>query len=204
MSTERDYTLEVELVAALQEGDEGAYAWLMDRYHKRLCLYALSLCREQGRAEDIVQNVLFRLWKTRDRLRPDASVRSYLYRSVYNEFLDQYKHRKFILDLERRYTESLNALVEEEDAVLERLIALMRVEIENLSPKRKEIFLLSKKEGLTNMEIAEHLKISLKTVENQMTSAFKQLREALGNKMEGILFLLFGVPQHKALSPIRV
>jgi len=64
--------------------------------------------------------------------------------------------------------------------------------LSNLPPKCKRIFLLSKQEGLTNIEIAEYLNVSIKSVEAHITKAFSNLRKTGGDKMNGILFLLFG------------
>ena len=189
------YTNETVLITALRKGEESAYAYLMDCYHHKRCIYAYSFCKDRSLAADMVQNVMFRLWKKRTSLKTDLSIRSFLYRSVYNEFLDQYKHRKFILNLEKEYMTAVNTLLEEEESNLERLILQVKKEIDNLHPRCKEIFLLSKYEGLTNLEIAAHLNLSVKTVENQMTRAYTQLREKVGEKMQSILFLLFAIPK---------
>ncbi|WP_281681996.1 RNA polymerase sigma factor [Zunongwangia profunda] len=189
------YTNETVLITALRKGEESAYAYLMDCYHHKLCIYAYSFCKDRSLAADMVQNVMFRLWKKRTSLKTDLSIRSFLYRSVYNEFLDQYKHRKFILNLEKEYMTAVNTLLEEEESNLERLILQVKKEIDNLHPRCKEIFLLSKYEGLTNLEIAAHLNLSVKTVENQMTRAYTQLREKVGEKLQSILFLLFAIPK---------
>jgi RNA polymerase sigma-70 factor (ECF subfamily) len=75
---------------------------------------------------------------------------------------------------------------------LQRVINVVNKEIQNLPPKCKEVFILSKKEGLTNIEIAEHLDVSIKTVEAQITKAFSILRSSLEKKIKSFLFLLFG------------
>ncbi|MGO3183818.1 MAG: RNA polymerase sigma factor [Aequorivita sp.] len=188
-----DYTNNQELNLALRNEDEKAYTFLVDQYHQRLCIYAYSLIKSQDLAEDIVQNVFIRVWKQRDRLKPDLSIKSLLYKSVYNEFIDQYRKQKSVLILEKKYIEALDTIVENEDGKsLERLIDLVTIEIHKLPPKCKETFLLSKKEGLTNIEIAEYLNVSVKSVEAHITKAFSILRDKLGNKMDVILFLLFG------------
>jgi len=68
-------------------------------------------------------------------------------------------------------------------------------EIEKLPPKCKQIFSLSKKEGLTNIEISSHLGISIKTVESQITIAFSRLKEKLGDQVEVLLMLFFSKQQ---------
>lgn len=192
--SDTSYQNEAILVEALQQGKADAYAYIMDAYHHKLCLYAYSLSKDNQLARDIVQNVMLRLWKKRKGLLTDGNLRSFLYRSVYHEFLDQYRHRKFILNLEKEYMTALDRVVHEDESHLERLIQHVKKEIEELSPKCKEIFLLSKKEGLTHVEIADHLKISVKTVENQMSRAYAQIRKKVGEKLDGILFLLFHRP----------
>lgn len=75
--------------------------------------------------------------------------------------------------------------------VLERKIALVHEGISKLPTRCRETFLLSKKEGLTNIEIAEYLDISVKTVEGHLTKAYKKLREQLSEKLKYVLFLIF-------------
>ena len=143
--------------------------------------------------EDIVQNVFMSIWKNRNKLKEQFVVKSYLYRSVYNEFIDQYRKTKAIFILEKKYIDALTYIVEEEDEKsLEKLMDIVKKEIDKLPPKCKQTFLLSKKEGLTNIEIAEYLNVSIKSVEAHITKAFSILRKSIGNKVEGILFLLFG------------
>jgi RNA polymerase sigma-70 factor (ECF subfamily) len=187
------YSNNQDLNIALRNEDEKAYAFLVDQYHQRLCVYAYSLTKNRDLSEDIVQNVFIRIWKQRDRLKPDLSIKSLLYKSVYNEFIDQYRKQKSVFVLEKKYIEALDTIVENEDGKsLERLINLVTEEIHKLPPKCKETFLLSKKEGLTNIEIAEYLNVSVKSVEAHITKAFSILRDKLGGKVESILFLLFG------------
>lgn len=181
------------LIYSLIKGDAKAYSFLVDEYHHKLCVYAYGLTHDHDLAEDVVQNVFIRTWTRRERLKPNFSLQSFLYKSVYNEFIDQYRKQKLVFSLENKHIDALTTIVEEEDThSLERLIQLVRQEIQQLPPKCKEAFLLSKVEGLTNIEIAEYKNISLKTVEAHMTKAFSTLKEKIGGKVEGILFLLFG------------
>ncbi|MCK0131575.1 RNA polymerase sigma-70 factor [Flavobacteriaceae bacterium F08102] len=180
-------------IAALKKGDAKAYTYLVENYHHKLCIYAAGLTQDDDIAEDIVQNVFIRIWKKRDKLKDSFSINGFLYKSVYNEFIDTYRKKKPVFALEKKYIDALSTLVEEDEESLERLIALMKVEIQKLPPKCKQIFLLSKEEGLTNMEIATHMDTSIKSVEAHITRAFALLRKSIGEKMHGILFLLFGV-----------
>ncbi|GBF21660.1 MULTISPECIES: RNA polymerase sigma factor [Arenibacter] len=190
------------LAERLISGDCKAYDFLMDTYYQSLCAYAQSLCHDHALAEDIVQNVFVKIWVKRKKINPDFSIKSYLYKSVYNEFISQYRKTKPVLYLEKKYFEAIDVVAEIEPEELEGLIKLMNAEIDNLPSKCKEIFLMNKKEGLTHTEISEYLNISIKTVEGHITRAFKILTEKLGTKVEAVLFLLFDFKKQKRRSSL--
>jgi RNA polymerase sigma-70 factor (family 1) len=188
------FTNDIELIKALKKGEAKAYRFLVDNYHHKLNIYAHGLTKDHDLSEDIVQNIFVYIWKNRLKLKDSFSVKNYMYRAVYNECIDEYRKKKAVIELEKKYIDALNYIVDEGDEnSLEKLIALVKKEIENLPPKCKKTFLLSKQEGLTNIEIAEYLNVSIKSVEAHITKAFSILREKVGGKMDGILFLLFGL-----------
>ena len=189
-----DFTRDVDLISALKRGDSKAYDFLVKHYHHKLCVYAYSLTKDDDLSEDIVQNVFMEIWRKKSNLKDDFVIKSYLYRSVYNEFIDQYRKEKPVLTLEKKHYDALSVIVEDEDEnSLDKFIKLIKQEIENLPPKCKETFILSKQEGLTNIEIAEFLNVSVKSVEAHITKAFGILRKTAGDKINNVLFLLFGM-----------
>ena len=188
-----NYDNNATLIESLSKGDEGAYNYLIDTYHHQLCVYANSLVKNIYSAEDIVQNVFIKVWEQRTRLKPDHALKSFLYKLVYNEFIDLYRKNQSLFSLEKSYYDSLISVIQEDDSEsFQRVLNVVNREIQNLPPKCKEVFILSKKEGLTNIEIAEHLDVSIKTVEAQITKAFSILRSSLEEKIKSVLFLLFG------------
>ncbi|TPG36160.1 RNA polymerase sigma factor [Flavobacterium pectinovorum] len=188
-----DFNNNVILIESLKNGDERAYTYLIDTYHHKLCVYANSLVKNIYSAEDIVQNVFIKVWEQRTRLKSDHAIKSFLYKLVYNEFIDLYRKNQSLFSLEKSYYDTLNSIVLDDDSEsLQRVINVVNKEIQNLPPKCKEVFILSKKEGLTNIEIAEHLDVSIKTVEAQITKAFSILRSLMEEKIKNVLFLLFG------------
>ncbi|MFH6956891.1 RNA polymerase sigma factor [Flavobacterium aquidurense] len=193
-----DYDDNATLIESLSKGDESAYAYLIDTYHHKLCVYANSLVKNIYSAEDIVQNVFIKVWEQRTRLKTDHALKSFLYKLVYNEFIDLYRKNQSLFSLEKSYYDALNAVIQEEDSEsFQRVLNVVNKEIQNLPPKCKEVFILSKKEGLTNIEIAEHLDVSIKTVEAQITKAFSILRSSLDERIKSFLFLFF--PRKKNL-----
>ena len=112
---------------------------------------------------------------------------------MYNEFINQYKKNRATIFLEQKYFNSLEKVtVNRDENLLDKAIERISLEIQELPPKCKEVFLLSRKEGLTNIEISDYLNVSIKTVESHITKSFYILRKKLGSNMSSILFLMFG------------
>ncbi|WP_420600943.1 RNA polymerase sigma factor [Flagellimonas sp.] len=188
----KNYRNNSDLILELKKGNENAYAYLVETYNHKLCLYANSLVNDISISEDLVQNVFIKVWERRDNLKVDFPIKSYLYKSVYNACINEYKKNQSVTALEKKYIEELDRIIEDKDeAALEKLIGLVKEAIQELPPKCKEIFLLSKKEGLTNIEISEYLNLSKNTIERQINIAFSKIRENVGGKTDAILFLLF-------------
>lgn len=180
------------LIENLIEGNESTYAYIMDEYYSKLCVYAQGLTRDKFKAEDIVQNVFLKVWYKRKKLSPEISIKNYLYKAVYNEFIDQYRKNKPMSPLEEKHFKHLHNIVEDKDHdEIDMLIEIVKKEISKLPSKCKTIFIMSKLEGLTYNEIAEYQNISLRTVENQMYKAFEIIRQKVGDKIDTIFFLLF-------------
>src|SRR5690606_6220454 len=149
------------LIKRLQRGDEKAYVCLVDMYNRRLFGYALTLTNDHALAEDILQNVFLKTWEKRKKLNVHTSLQNYLFKSVYNEFINAYKKNRSTMILEHKYFEGLEKAVNmHNEQSFDLIIAQITKEIQNLPPKCQQIFVLSKKEGLTNMEISEYLNIS--------------------------------------------
>ena len=181
------------LISALRKGKEKAYLFLIDTYHRRLHAYALSLVGDKTISKDIVQNVFLKTWQFRKKLDPKSNIQSFLFKSVYNEFITNYQKNKSLLLLQHKYLESMEHLMENtSESSFDAMITDVNTEIEKLPKKCKEVFVLSKKEGLTNIEIAAYLDISIKTVEGQITKAFKILKNNLAQKYQLILIAVFG------------
>lgn len=189
-----NYTNQKKLLKHLKKGKTPAYTYLVDLYYEQLCNYAQNLARDDYQSEDIVQNVIVRIWQQRDKLNSNINIKNYLYRSVYNEFIDQYRRSNAITALEKKYIEGLDIVLEDEDFNnSERIMAMVMKTVENLPPKCRETFLLSKKEGLTYIEIAEYQNVSVNTVEKQIGKAIRIVRETLTDKIKTVLFLLLGL-----------
>lgn len=180
------------LIKKLISGEEKAYILLLEKYHQQLNAYAVTLTHNQSTAQDIVQNVFLKTWKSRKKLNPEFSIRNFLYKCIYNEFLNSYQKNKSVVLLNQKYIEySHEVAVEMDNNMMSKMMEIVNREINKLPPKCQKVFILSKKEGLTNSEIADYLDVSIKTVEAQITKAFRILKNKLGDKYETILLIIF-------------
>ena len=171
-----------EFINLLKRGDDEAFSQLVNLYSRKLFAYAVSLSGDYSYAKDIVQEVFLKTFEYRKKLNPDYSIEGFLYRSTYNQFINTYHKNKFLLKIHDEYVKYLNQTLEDKnDQDFDKMTNLINKAIETLPKKCKEIFVLSKKEGYTNMEIAEILSISIKTVEAQITIAFKHIKKEIAN-----------------------
>lgn len=174
------------IVNRLINKDKRAFELVFNQYFSTMVLYGCRFMDTKEEAEEIVQEVFLKFWERCETLSLDSSIKSYLYRSVHNTCLNVLKHEK----VKNSYRQHVIAHMEstyEQDWVQEDkegLVERIREEIDKLPPRCSEIFKLSRYEGLKYQEIAEHLEISVKTVEVQMGKALKVLREKLKDLKE--------------------
>ena len=149
------------------------------RYNYRpLCLYALHYIQDVDLAEDIVQESYTALW---EKLQDGAQVlnrKSYLYMMVRNRCLDHIRKKTIPTESLKPY--DTYSIIEDDDAQ-ERSQTEARIwtAIDNLPEKCREVFIMSKRDGLKYEEIAEELGLSVNTVRNQISKALKVLKEGI-------------------------
>ncbi len=170
-----------EHIEKLKKGDEEAFQLLVITFSKKLFAYTISLTGNHSLAKDIVQEVFISTFEYRKKLDANYSIQSFLYRTAYNNFVNRYHAKKSEDKLKEKYLSTLNSFIHEtiQDKDFDKHIIRVEKSIQSLPKKCREIFTLSKKEGLTNIEISEYLGISIKTVENQITLAFTKIRKDL-------------------------
>lgn len=164
----------------IQSGDAKAFEMLFHQYYGHLCLFATKILNNDAAAEEVVQEFFVKLWEKKEQLSIETSVKNYLFRAVKNQCLNYIKHN-FVKENYIKTKENENQLEIdfEENYVEVDLARKIKESIDSLPEKRRDIFRLSREEGLKYREIAQKLNISIKTVEAQMGLAIKNLREKL-------------------------
>ncbi len=161
--------------------DEVSFEYLFRSYFSPLCLFSMKYLKDIDTAKEIVHDVFINVWVKRNELDMNKSLKSYLFTSVYNRSLNYIRDRKKFKDVEELRPElheqsSFDASAELEGEELQHQI---QKAVDSLPERTKNIFEMSRFEGLKYKEIAEKLEISQKTVEAQMSTALKILRDKL-------------------------
>ena len=180
-----------KLVCDIKNGDQLAFKLIYEEFYEPLLAYITTFTRNRQDAKDIVQNCFIILWNKRKDLADDSSLKSYLFTVAHNLYINQYKkdlYRSRVLD-ELKF-KALNNRIDESRTITEARIERMTLLIENLPPRCKQIFLMSKREGKKYIEISTLLNISSKTVESQMRIAYQKIRDGF-QKDKLVIFLCF-------------
>jgi RNA polymerase sigma-70 factor, ECF subfamily len=169
-----------ELQERIRAGDESAFDAVFREHYSHLVRMAESVLRQRATAEEVAQEVMLELWRRREVLHIEQSFRAYLLRSTRNRALNQVRHQR-VVDREAVVSsiEPRSAPSAEDEMLGTELEVAVRNAIAGLPEKTREIFQLSRYQGLKYAEIAATLEISVKTVEKRMGQALAELRNRL-------------------------
>jgi len=188
---------DAELLKVFNDDASKGIELIFKQYYEVLCQTAVRITKEKSLAEDIVQEVLFELFKKHDQVNIESLI-GYLKRSVYNRSLNKVKARRDYVDADEiSYELSDNSINSQEELEYTELETEINTIIDSLPEKCRLVFVLNRFEQLSYKEVAKRLDISVKTVENQMSKALKILRaefsnyknlEKMSNEDRGILY----------------
>jgi RNA polymerase sigma-70 factor (ECF subfamily) len=173
-----------EEIGRIRQGDIKQFEALFRSSYVSLVRFAKTLIKDHDTAEEIVQELFFRLWQDKEKIKIVSSLNGYLFKSVHNRCLHYIEHRKVV---ERHAQEMLYEQAERAESPTEILhykelqSKIVRI-LEKLPERCGKIFYMNRFEGLKYAEIAEKLSISIKTVEANMGRALKEFRKALAEQ----------------------
>ncbi len=169
------------LIQLLQKGNVAAFDSLFEVYSPKLYGFALKYFKNESDAEELVQEVFVKVWENRRTLKSELSFKSYLFTIALNQIRKHFNKKATSL----RYLESLRNEPEFSenqdlnDENYESALHQINQMIEQMPPRRREIFTKSKLEGKSSKEIAAELNISPGTVDNQVSEALRFIRTQL-------------------------
>lgn len=168
-----------ELILLIRNGDRVAFYNIYERYCKRLNGFVLKYIKQETDAEEIVQEVFIKVWEARDKIDAYSSFESFLFTIAYNATMSLFRKRVS----EKKYIEHIKSLQQVENAPniideihFNELNEMVQTLLNELTPRQKEIFQLSREEGLTHEEIAKKLNISVNTVKKHIVNTLAFLK----------------------------
>lgn len=171
-----------ELIQRIQCGDEKAFEEIFFKYYRDLCGFAFNFVDSGEAAKDCVQEVFLKIWRNRDDWEINYSLRVYLYRAVRNQALNKIEKQENYYNYARRFFEEgyrdetgVNELSREDAQIISQIWRIA----EQMPERRRTVFKLHRKNGLSYKEISQVMDITRKTVENHMGKALKDIREKL-------------------------
>ena len=191
-----NFSEERSLILRLIEGDEDAFCKLYTTYKNRLIYFAMRFLKSREYAEDVFQDAFTVVWQSRRFINPDASFSSYLYTIMRNRILNQLRNaaneeklKESILSQALDYTEDTKR-----EVMLNDLKSLISHALQQLTPRQREIFEMSREAQLSHKEIADKLGISINTVQEHISTSLKLIRTYLikysGSEYVDLLLLL--------------
>ena len=183
------------LIGKIIQGDASAFDKIYEHYNLKVYSFALRNLKNRQDAEGVVQEVFLSLWNEREKLKNIKNLNAWLFSVCFNIIRKHFRK----LSYEQKYLNHLtdSKILEDTDTVTEieynNLLTEADKIINHLPPRQKQIFYLSRKNGVSNDQISQKLNISKKTVENQLSIAVTFLRKSLadGSVLSFLFFWLF-------------
>jgi RNA polymerase sigma-70 factor (family 1) len=168
-----------EIADQIRIGDVKAFEQLFNLYYGPLCLFAKKISGDMDKARDIVQEVFVILYTNHKTQQISTSIKSYLFKCVYNACLNSIKQQKVYAGHHDRLKLHLPFMDNNDMMVAAELEEKIRITVEQLPAQCQKIFRMNRYEGKKNSDIAEELNISIRTVETQISKALTTLRAKL-------------------------
>jgi len=182
---------DLALLASSMEGDRKAFAEIFERYHDLLYQHAYNKLKDRDEANDVIQEVFVKLWNMKAGTQVQ-NLSAYLYTMVRNQIFSLIQHKEVVSVYSKSFQDFKESGSMEADYLIreKQLNEIINREIAALPPRMREIFELSRKDYLSNKQIAEKLNLSEHTVADQIKKALKQLRLKVGGPAIIIFYLL--------------
>ena len=182
-----------ELVKLLKNGDMAAFDAIYNTYCHKLHEFVIRYVKQEEDAEGIVQEVFIKIWEARNKIDVYASFEAFLFTIAYNTTISLLRKRVSV-SKSSEYLKSLQQIDTADQVIDEIYFNELNQKVQSLlkqlTPRQKEIYLLSREEGLTHKEIAKKLNISENTVKNHLVTSLKYLKSHIDSSLAiNVLFL---------------
>jgi RNA polymerase sigma-70 factor (ECF subfamily) len=178
---------ETEIYIKIKKGDQKAFKKFFDFHHTELFRYLRQRGVAKEAAEDLIQKAFIYIWENRDQINEHKSLRAYLFRIAYTRMLNLFRdNEKYDRDQELPYLTS-SEFKTDQNLHQQELNRAIESAISAMPEKRQQVFRLCFLQEFTYKDAAQTLEVSVKTVENHMGLALKDLRESLSETAKDFL-----------------
>lgn len=187
---------EKEELEQLKSDSMQSFEKLYFRYSAKLYNFVLKLSKgDTFMAEELVQRTFIKVWENRSQINPEKAFLSYVFTIAKNMLLNEYQHQTIEFIYREYIKENFAATIDNIELEVNRNLLDEYIEklTEKLPEKRREIFILSRRKGLSNKEIAKQLNISESTIETQLSKALAFLKNELRMHYEFILLIIISI-----------
>jgi len=182
---------EKELLARIAQGDEKAFAVIVNQYWPRIYSVSLTFIKSTHTAEDMVQDVFLKVWEKRESLKEIGSFNSWIFITARNTIIS-FLRKKGSAPMDELPVQLPSGDQEPEEAMrMKQLQELINKGLKLLPEQQRRIYTLSRQEGLSHDEICGELGLAKSSVKNALVKALNFLRQYLREQTDPFLFILF-------------
>lgn len=175
------------LIRNLSKSNLFAFNCLYNEYSRRLYRFAYGYLKSEEEAEELVQEVFMIIWEKRKELKEELSFKSFLFTIAFNIIRKHFRTKAYLMEYFKSGISSERDLQTSNQVIYNSFYKFIFDLVNQLPLRRKEIFIKSRIQGYSIKEIAKELKISHKTVENQLSSALKFIRTNINRENDAII-----------------
>lgn len=183
---------DTDLFLLISRDSEEAFTVFFHKYRSSLFEYAMKLTKTPGIAEELVQDLFLKVWTGRKSLAEVQNPAAYIHRMAKNAGIDYLRR----LTSDQKLQQDVKALLRPDDHTTQEAISfsetrrILSEAVQQLTPAQREVFFLSRYEGLSYEEIGDKLGIARNTVKNHLTASLKLIRDYLAKHYHYIVVLI--------------
>lgn len=164
-------------VRGINRGDKKSFEAIYKCYYTQLHNFLFRYTQSEDLIEDVIQDVFYKVWQNRKKLEPRGTLKSYLFTAVRNQAFKKIESEKKYVGNNKEFSdfEEINCVPPDGTYEFKELKKAYQEAVKKLPEKRRNIYLMHREDNLTYNEIADVLRISVKTVETQMSRSLKFL-----------------------------
>ena len=168
----------MDYVSEIKKGNKLIFEEVYHKYHNRFYFYVLKNTASENLAEEVVQMSFIKIWEKRAELSAAFPIEVQIARIARSIMIDLLRRKAIERTVLDTIQQNADAVLDGDPAADKQLVEKVQEAIESLPPQCKKVFILSREEGLTHLQIANHLSVSPRTVENHISKALKVVRKA--------------------------